>query len=89
MMTVVMMTTMATMMTKMITCRLHHASKARRDRRKELKGNLAAQNPGLGTLPPERYCPDLSDREVLYCPDLSLPPTKVWIMTGIMDETDI
>ena len=86
MMTVVMMTTM---MTKMITCRLHHASKARRDRRKELKGNLAALNPGLGTLPPERYFPDLTDRDVLYCPDLSSSPAKVWIMTGIVDETDI
>ena len=82
MMTVVMMTTM---MTKMITCRLHHASKARRGRRKELKGNLAAQNPGLGTLPPERYRPDLSDRGVFCCPDLSLPPATAWIMTGIVD----
>ena len=53
-----------TMTMMMITCRLHHASKARRDRRKELKGNLAAQNPGLGTLPPERYFPDLTDRDV-------------------------
>ena len=38
--------------------------KVRRDKRKELKGNLAAQIPGLGTSPPERYCSDLSDREV-------------------------